>query len=137
NPVPTVSNDLRQPVYLNLSNCANFATCTMNDRTTGQPYTVPAGKRLVIESASGWFETTHGQGQPWYIALQPNHAMGDQFVYSTTLTIGLRSGDLFVFGQKIAMFSEPGTQVKFTVELNAPSASFSNFINVYGHLEDI
>jgi hypothetical protein len=101
-------------------------------------FTVPTGKRLVIEavSISGSLDT---QGQKMLIAAVQAHVNGqleDYFMTPTFTGTNTSSRDVFIASQQTTIYADGGTDVLLFGTRNSFSASGILNVSVQGHMID-
>jgi hypothetical protein len=148
NPVAVQPVPARQAVPLacvaNFDSGSDSGQCTFFD-STFNTYTVPAGKRLVIDSESGSCNVPAGQRvQDPSINLNVLNAAGffSSFVGFSQNYEGSRSGgagtnDLYHLAGDGLAYVDPGKTLSFGAGRNATDGEGSCAINVQAHLEDI
>ena len=138
--VRDVGIPLRSPVHIRVNTTIDFG------ETSGeqQVYTVPPGKRLVVEHVSLVSGQIHaGNGVGGSISSR----FGGE-IFSVPLDLraqaktGLSDGPLYVVNAPALFFADPGQVVTVRAELNEPQGTSNGFFSVLlgtltGHLEEI
>jgi len=145
NPVPTwrTDNDGRNPVRLDFTGFSNntFFSGVMNDPTNGEaPYSVPVGKRLVVDTISVQAQVPPGQK---VFVLFANGTSGQTFSGSRVWIPLLLQGSFFGGADDILVNSIPvhdyvdsGNQYSWQLQRNNSSGEISFELLVFGHLVD-
>lgn len=115
-PVP-VEDHARQAVLLSIAATANGAFLIPFKNSSGSPFTMPAGKRLVIEQISGTLDLPAGSF-PFGASL--NGTLGaeyDSFLTTPTASF-LGSGDIlsqYRFSQSVRFYSDAPPSLVFAI----------------------
>jgi hypothetical protein len=140
NPVPVQGVHARQAVQLNLSFSMNAGT-TFNFETyqdgSFQPYTVPSGKRLVIELGSAFCNVPAGQTIIWPIV---SSSIGSGFANVTfNQHFDGTDGTNSFYSLSLAgpLYADPATQVTVSWNRSGSSGQANCQFSATGHLEDI
>lgn len=141
NPVPTqaVDNHGRQALGLDASvvipDGQQGVFGTFGD--ANGPYTVPAGKRLVMESLSAQFNLPTGQQPTDLLFLTTVNGRQMGFTARPVFTSSLNGTDFFQVATNFTAYVDPGTQLQVLCERSVSSGPAECFVAVMGHLEDI
>ena len=121
------SNPADQPFQITLNDPLNPSSA----------FTVPAGKRLVIEYVGGFYSVPTADRQQPVASIDIRTQIGSVTVLHTVLANRVSIDTLFSIyhvGQNVRLYADPGTQVKATgVPFNAGTASVTlsgHFVNV-------
>jgi hypothetical protein len=129
-PVRDVDNPARQPVHTNVLCIANsMLGC---DETI---YTVPAGKRLVIEYASMLAEIPVGQVASWTISTFVRGRLERHRFPLTLPSVAFNNVTATESGQQVRIYADPGTHVEAGGIPNSGSGPFT--FTISGHLVDV
>ncbi len=129
-PVRDVDNPARQTVHTNVFCLANsMIGC---DETI---YTVPAGKRLVIEYASMVAEIPVGQVASWTISTFVGGRLERHRFPQTPPSVAFNNVNATESGQQVRIYADPGTNVKAGGIPNSGSGPFT--FTISGHLVDV
>ena len=148
NPIPTQPVHARQAVYLGCEptiadGAFGSAQCTLfdnsiNDGNRLKLYTVPAGKRLVIDSLSGFAQVPSSQSVTGVISTNVVNNTAANNIWLAYQLVSPNTGvDLHQFAMVTVAYSDPGSQLQFGCGRNSTSGSGVCEIEVFGHLEDI
>ena len=129
-PVRDVDNPARQPVHTNVFCIANSTLGC--DETI---YTVPAGKRLVIEYASMLAEIPVGQVASWTISTFVGGRLERHRFPQTPPSVAFHNVNATESGQQVRIYADPGTNVNAGGIPNSGSGPFTFIIS--GHLVDV
>ena len=141
NPVPTqaVDNHARHALGLDASVVIPDGQLgvfgTFGD--ANGPYTVPAGKRLVMESLSAQFNLPTGQQPTDLLFLTTINSRGMGFTARPVFTSSSNGTDFFQIATNFTAYVDPGTQLQVLCERSVSSGPAECFVGVMGHLEDI
>jgi hypothetical protein len=143
NPVPTVATDDRAKTAVSLSlgggpggdtipfpDGQTFLEPTFQD--VNGPYTVPPGKRLVIDSIYGGVALPAGQVPGLMSTLTTLNGATRGFAMPLQLT----TGGQYVYSANHTAYADASTQVKLFVTRSSSSGDGAAFAALYGHLED-
>ena len=135
-PVPTrsVDNPARQPVQR--TGLVIIGTADQIEEQT--LYTVPAGKRLVIEEASVRAQLFAGVSQAMVFLRSNGGGFGGHYVPLTSVGALDGFGTVLVGTELLRGYADAGTAVDVSVTINTASGSGGRFeITLTGHLVDL
>jgi hypothetical protein len=141
NPVPTqaVDNRARQPVGLDVQDSIADgqpgAFATFGD--ANGPYTVPAGKRLVVESISAQFNLPTGQKPTDLLFLTTINGRQSGFTALPVFSSSANGTDFFQVATNFTAYVDPGTQLQVLCDRSSTTGAAACFVLVMGHLENI
>jgi hypothetical protein len=141
NPVPTqaVDNPARQPVGLDVQDSIADgqpgAFATFGD--ANGPYTVPAGKRLVVESISAQFNLPTGQKPTDLLFLTTINGRQAGFTALPIFSSSANGTDFFQVAANFTAYVDPGTQLQVLCDRSSTTGAAACFVLVMGHLENI
>ncbi|MBA3354685.1 MAG: hypothetical protein H0U18_01850 [Pyrinomonadaceae bacterium] len=98
-------------------------------------YTVPAGKRLVIEYASMAAEIPVGQVASWNISTFVGGRLERNRFPQTSPAVAFNNVSATEAGQQVRIYADPGTNVEAGGIPNSGSGSF--YFTISGHLVDV
>jgi hypothetical protein len=140
-PVPVQPVPARQVVaadcFPQITNGNFGGSCFLNDPSSGNPYTVPAGKRLVVDTTSVFCSVPSGQNilNP---ALFSNVGGSPNFTGFRTAFEGPNgNADSYTLAQNGIAYADAGTSLDFQILKNSTSGSAGCGVWMQGHLEDI
>lgn len=141
NPVPVQPNNWRQPVGLKCIASVNIPSgpfglgfCTLGD-TAGNAYTVPAGKRLIVELANGSCLVPPGL-RPMQTSLSLNGGAFGVYL-DARFQGGVPDIDQYSLASSGVFYADSGTQINFEAVTNGhPDTLNQCEADIAGHLED-
>jgi hypothetical protein len=111
-----------------------------SEKSHAATFTVPEGKRLVIQSVAVNAALTTGVGQALVLAAVQAEVNGDleDYFLAPTLTGTLEGRDIYVVSQQTTIYADGGTEVHVFATRNIASGSGINLTNasVQGYLLD-
>ena len=131
-PVRDVDNPARQPVQAR-------ANCSVTIETGCLPtiYTVPAGKRLVIEYASMDANVPAGELAQLAIATRTGGETVEHAFPLTPPSVAFSAGRAANVGQQVRLYADPGTSVVVTGSRSGFGSPASFIFTISGHLVDV
>ena len=140
-PVPVQPVPARQVVaadcFPQMADGSFGTTCFLNESFSSNPYTVPAGKRLVVDTTSVFCTVPSGQKiiNP---VLFSNVGGNPNYTGFRQALEGANGGaDSYTLAQNGIAYADPGSSLNFQILRNANSGSASCGVWMQGHLEDI
>jgi|KBSSwiStaDraftv2_1062776.scaffolds.fasta_scaffold17934_4 hypothetical protein len=104
--------------------------------TQGTVYTVPAGKRLVIEGVSAQLAVDHDAGALAELLIQ-NLVTNPGIYLPATLARATPTFDFYAVNQLVRAYADTGTELVFAVSQNAgASQPYAEYVTVSGYLID-
>lgn len=119
------------PVYVCRSSSADNG---VNQSETINMYSVPAGKRLVIETISGWMSIAPGTSVMGYVSTK----VGGQTAVTSCVfePQGTDGGPpRFAFTHQVRLYAEAGSMVNFTMRRTDRTRTGSKTMSFTGYLE--
>ena len=100
-------------------------------------YTVPAGKRLVVEYVAAFVDVPPGQRASSITVASHVHGSYAQFYVPLAATGPYNVSDRFGVGQVTKIYADPGTSLDYGFDRSAGAGSATAFISMSGHLVNV
>jgi len=140
-PVPVQPVPARQVVaadcFPQMSDGSFATNCNLNDAFSSNPYIVPAGKRLVVDTTSVFCTVPSGQKLINPVLFSNVGGSPNYTGFRIALDGPNGSADAYTLAQNGIAYADPGTSLNFQIIRSADNGFANCGVWMQGHLEDI